>query len=119
MRIASFSKFIGAQETGGAFSKSQMIMSAQGIPQRQSLTSISVMDMSGALMVAQAMSPMKGGGMMSDPWMYKCDPEKNSECEKTCCQSCCFLTTHKEFSKDGKRYRYVQGQLMEVKDDEV
>ena len=117
--IASISKSIGDQETDGAFSKNRMIMSAQAIPQRQSLTSISVMDMSGALMVAQAMSPMRGGGMMSDPWMYKCDPEKNSECEKTCCQSCCFLTTHKEFSKDGKRYRYVQGQLMEVKDDEV
>ena len=72
-------------------------------------------------MVAQAMSPMRGGGMMSDfdPYVYKCNPELNNECNKTCCQRDCFLTLHKEYSKDGKKYRYEQGTLMEVKDDEV
>ena len=117
--IANISNATKAQGIGMEYSKNQMIMSAQAIPQRQSLTSISVMVMSGALRDAQAMSPMRGGGMMSDPWIYKCDPEKNNDCKKTCCQSDCFLTTHKEFSKDGKRYRFVQGELMEVKEDEI
>lgn len=54
-----------------------------------------------------------------DPYVYKCDPELNSECKKTACQRDCFLTLHKEFSKDGKKYRYQQGELMEVKDDEI
>ena len=30
---------------------------------------------------------------------YICDPEKNTECKKTNCQTLCFETTHKEFSK--------------------
>lgn len=48
-----------------------------------------------------------------DPWVYKCDPEKNTKCRKTCCQTDCFLTTHREFSKDGKQYRFQQGELRE------
>ena len=119
MRIANISNATKAQGIGMEYSKSRMTMSAQGIPQRKSLTSISVTVMSGALRDAQALNPMRGGGMMSDPYLYKCNPEKNSECEKVCCQSCCFLTTRKEYSKDGKKYRYIQGKLMEVKENEV
>jgi hypothetical protein len=48
-----------------------------------------------------------------DPWIYKCDPEKNSECRKTGCQRECFHTLHKEYSKDGKQYRFQQGELRE------
>ena len=33
--------------------------------------------------------------------VYVCDPEKNTECSKTSCHDLCWLTTHKEFSRDG------------------
>lgn len=56
---------------------------------------------------------MEGQMSMYDPWFYKCDPEKNSECKKTGCQRDCFLTLHKEYSKDGKEYRFQQGKLRE------
>lgn len=38
--------------------------------------------------------------------LYKCDPSKNTECEKTICQSLCFHTLDAKYSVDGKRYRY-------------
>ena len=38
--------------------------------------------------------------------VYLCDPEKNNLCRKTACQKECKHTTHKEFSLDGKKYRY-------------
>lgn len=40
------------------------------------------------------------------PAVYLCDPEKNEECKKTCCQKECFYTIKASCSKDGKRYRY-------------
>lgn len=33
--------------------------------------------------------------------LYKCDPEKNTSCQKTACQTDCFLTLKKECSVDG------------------
>ena len=42
--------------------------------------------------------------MFEKNFFYKCDPEKNNICSKTDCQRSCFMTTHKEFSADGKRY---------------
>ena len=33
--------------------------------------------------------------------VYKCDPEKNTSCLKTACQTDCFLTLKKECSVDG------------------
>ena len=33
--------------------------------------------------------------------LYKCDPEKNTSCLKTACQTDCFLTSKKECSVDG------------------
>lgn len=33
--------------------------------------------------------------------VYKCDPEKNTVCRKSSCQTYCFLTTYPEFSSDG------------------
>ena len=37
-------------------------------------------------------------------YFYKCDPVKNKECSKSDCQKSCFMTTHKEYSADGKKY---------------
>lgn len=39
---------------------------------------------------------------------YYCDPEKNTECRKTCCAHCltiteggvCFITCHREFARE-------------------
>lgn len=53
--------------------------------------------------------------MSGDPYIYLCDPEKNKECKKTCCQKECKLTIKREYSKDGKRYRLVDDVLKEVK----
>lgn len=33
--------------------------------------------------------------------LYKCDPEKNTSCPKTACQTDCFLTSNREYSIDG------------------
>ena len=41
-------------------------------------------------------------------YVFRCDPEKYKECKKTSCQRECFMTTHKEYSADGKYYRYNQ-----------
>lgn len=42
-------------------------------------------------------------------FIYKCDPKKNKDCRKTECQKSCFMTTHKEYSKDEKRYSWDAG----------
>ena len=36
------------------------------------------------------------------PILYRCDPEKNTDCPKTACQRWCVLTTVQEFSTDGR-----------------
>ena len=33
--------------------------------------------------------------------LYKCDPNKNKTCAKTCCQSVCFLTRNKDYAVCG------------------
>lgn len=38
--------------------------------------------------------------------LYECCPEKNTECEKTRCQTLCFHTTNPDYSVDGKRYKF-------------
>ena len=39
--------------------------------------------------------------------LYKCDPKKNTECKKGyACQNLCFMTTRRDFSRDGKPHRY-------------
>lgn len=43
--------------------------------------------------------------------VYKCAPEKNTKCRKTDCQTLCFHTTERKYSRDGKKYIY------NVKDD--
>lgn len=43
---------------------------------------------------------------MCDFFVYLCDPDKHYLCKKTGCQKECFHTLHREFSKDGKKYRY-------------
>lgn len=43
------------------------------------------------------------------PRLYKCDPEKNTECTKEGCQWLCKMTTCKKYSTDGR----------ELSDDEV
>lgn len=40
------------------------------------------------------------------PIVYRCDFERNKECEKTVCQDLCFHTLNPDYSVDGKRYRY-------------
>lgn len=35
---------------------------------------------------------------MTEFYLY--DPEKNTECSKTSCHDLCWMTTHKEFSRD-------------------
>lgn len=59
--------------------------------------------------------------MNGEPYVYKCDPSKHKDCKKTACQTDCFLTLHKEYSADGKRYRYEGGELVEKGDikDEI
>lgn len=44
-------------------------------------------------------------------FFYKCNPKLNNLCKKADCQKSCFMTTHKEFSKDGKKYFYDKGVL--------
>jgi len=44
--------------------------------------------------------------MSNSDIVYKCNPSKNTECEKTICQSLCFHTFNAKYSVDGKRYRY-------------
>ena len=44
--------------------------------------------------------------MVERECVYLCDPEKNDICRKTACQKECKHTTHKEFSLDGKKYKY-------------
>lgn len=46
--------------------------------------------------------------MNEQNYVFRCDPEKYKECKKTSCQRECFMTTHKEYSADGKYYRYNQ-----------
>lgn len=41
-------------------------------------------------------------------YVFKCDPSKNKECKKTSCQRECHMTTKREYSLDGKLYRYNQ-----------
>lgn len=36
------------------------------------------------------------------PETYICDPEKNTECKKTCCQTMCFETTDPRYQKEDK-----------------
>lgn len=55
---------------------------------------------------------------MSDTWttwrpvtkdsseVFLCDPEKNTFCKKSGCQIDCFLTTKREYSRDGFKYCY-------------
>lgn len=50
-------------------------------------------------------------------FLYKCDPQKNNQCRKTDCQTSCFMTTHKEYSIDGKRYVWNKNALEEWKGD--
>lgn len=45
------------------------------------------------------------GNAMNDI-LYECCPEKNTECEKTRCQTLCFHTTNPDYSVDGKRYKF-------------
>ena len=45
-------------------------------------------------------------GVYAPDNLYLCDPQKNVDCPKDICQTECFYTTKKEFSKDGKVYRY-------------
>lgn len=47
---------------------------------------------------------------------YKCDPEKNTKCKKTFCQTYCFLTTKPEFKADLtliEFYKRIEGQPVE------
>ena len=44
--------------------------------------------------------------MKDYPIVYKCNPEKNTNCKKTLCQKDCFFTYNKDYSEDGKRYKY-------------
>ena len=59
--------------------------------------------------------------MYDQNYVFKCDPSKNKECKKTSCQRECFMTTKKEYSIDGKYYRYNQffDNFEEVKDEQV
>lgn len=43
---------------------------------------------------------------MSSDIVYKCDPQKNTECKKRSCQSLCFHTLNSKYSADGRKYRY-------------
>ena len=36
--------------------------------------------------------------------VFICDPNKNIQCKKTHCQTKCFFTKFKAYSKDGKPY---------------
>lgn len=47
-------------------------------------------------------------------FIYFCEPEKNTRCNKKDCQKCCFMTSHKEFSKDGKAFYWNKNQLCEA-----
>ena len=38
--------------------------------------------------------------------VFRCNPKLNRKCKKAGCQKECFYTTHKEYSVDGKFYRY-------------
>lgn len=38
------------------------------------------------------------------PIVYLCDFEKNKKCKKDLCQTDCFFTLNKKFSKDRKEY---------------
>lgn len=40
------------------------------------------------------------------PEVYLCDFEKNDKCPKDLCQTRCFYTLNKKYSKDGKKYFY-------------
>lgn len=59
--------------------------------------------------------------MNGEPYVYKCDPSKHTECKKRGCQRDCFLTLYKEYSLDGKQYRWQEGELIEKGDikDEI
>ena len=51
-------------------------------------------------------------------FLYRCDPLKNKECRKTDCQKSCFMTVHKEYSADGRKYVWNRCGLTEWKGDE-
>ena len=47
------------------------------------------------------------GGHMAEEYcgvkVYKCDPEKNKDCDKKLCQTECFYTANKQYAKEGGR----------------
>lgn len=45
-------------------------------------------------------------GAYTSKKLYLCDPEKNKSCRKTACQTDCFHTSKKQYSKDGQVYHY-------------
>lgn len=45
-------------------------------------------------------------GAYTSKKLYLCDPEKNKRCRKTHCQTDCFHTDKKQYSKDGQVYHY-------------
>lgn len=55
--------------------------------------------------------------LSGSPIIYKCDPNKNDICSKLDCQKSCFMTTHSEFSKDGKKYIWEGNNVIEYKED--
>lgn len=55
--------------------------------------------------------------LSGDRFIYKCDPNKNDICSKTDCQRSCFMTTHLEFSSDGKRYVWEGNVVVEYKEE--
>lgn len=61
------------------------------------------------------MNIWKGEKMNELNFIYKCNPALNTECKKTSCQKCCFMTSHKEYSIDGKKYFYTPQGYVEWK----
>lgn len=57
--------------------------------------------------------------MHEENFLYRCDPEKNKECRKTDCQRSCFMTTHEEYSVDGKKYVWDRDDFIECKVDNL
>ena len=47
-------------------------------------------------------------------FLYKCDPTKNTKCEKTSCQTDCFMTTKYRYRATNQKY-YVDSLTGELK----
>lgn len=49
-------------------------------------------------MMSDAIKYVEGKELL--PGVYVCDPEKNTECRKTSCQTLCFHTRHRLYATD-------------------